>query len=188
MQNKIKLPKEELNNIIEEYKNDINLNNHFINDKVIINLDLSNGEIYQNFSGDSLINQEIFDYVENILKYINKKDDFVIQIKFPESYKDEEKNKVIKLMKSHYAVEIIEVTKEIRKNNILTIILLIVGTLFFIVNEIVSYNHGNIIFLSILEIFAWVFIWEACYLYFFTNNSFRINRLKYIKIFKSIDK
>lgn len=175
--------------VIEEYKQNPNLKNYSYHDGICtIFLNLSNEDIYQKYSNESLLNPEIYDFIENTYSYINKKDKLVISISFKNDITDEEKKKILLLLKSRYAIKIVESSKEIKRNNILTFLFLLVGSIFFIVYELINWKDSNFLFSSIFEIFSWVFIWEACYLFFFTNSSERINRFKYMKIFNSIDK
>lgn len=69
----------DLQNTIEEYKKNPNLKNYTYQDGACtIFLNLSREDIYQNYSNESLLNPEIYDFIENTYSYINKKDKLII--------------------------------------------------------------------------------------------------------------
>ncbi len=172
---------------IEEYVTNEDFHNYIEKEnECIINLDLTEGEIYQNYSNQSLLNGEIFEFIENTFRYVDKRKQLAIAIRFPKKMKAEEQRKIILLLKAHYAQKVSASQKSIRRNKILAWILLIIGSLIFIGYGLLDYWDINFLFIGIMEIFSWVFIWESCYSFFFTNNEKRMQLMMYVKLFNSI--
>lgn len=172
---------------IEEYVANEDLRNYIEKEnQCVITLDLTQGEIYQNYSNQSLLSGEIFEFIENTFRYVDKRKELVIDIRFPKKMKEEEKRKIILLLKAHYAQNVNMSRKSIRRNKILAWILLIIGSLIFIGYGILDYLNIHFLFIGIMEVFSWVFIWESCYSFFFTNNEKRMQLMMYMKLFNSI--
>lgn len=179
--------KETLNKIhgeIESYKADqhmINLLEHQNNSTIF--LDLSNNEIYQEFSNQTLLNPDIFDFIEKTYQFIKKKQNIQIQIKFGETMNREEKEKIKQLIHLHYAIQFKKATYTIHKTNGIASIVLGIGALLFAIYGLMDWYKVNFIFQGIIEIFSWVFIWEACSLYTFTNSQNRLDRFHWYKLY-----
>ena len=98
---------------------------------------------------------------------------------------EEEKDKIEKLFKSHYAISIVKSDEEIKKHNIVSILLLIFGVLIYGAYGLLEYFKVDFIFRGVIEIASWVFIWEAVDMFFLSNFSSRIERIKNVKIFNA---
>ena len=150
-----------------------------------IEINLSNGNIYDEYSTDSELNPTIFEFVDKVFRLVKKKADLEIDITFPSAMKDEEKDKIEKLFKSHYAINIVKSNEEIKRHNIVSIILLFFGIIVYGAYGLLEYFKMDFIFQGVIEIASWVFIWEAVDMFFLSNFGSRLERMKNIKIFNA---
>lgn len=181
--------KELLNRVdrnIQEYTQDLTLSNYsesLQNSTCTIYTDLRNSPIYKDYSGQSLLANEIFDFIEDTYDIVKKNLRLNLLLIFPESTTPSEQEKIQKLIKVHYAVAYKKTRDEIRKNKIVAWILLGLGSLLFLCYGLLHYFDINFIFQNIIEIFSWVFIWEACDLFVFANGSKKMELFKYVRLF-----
>lgn len=172
--------------MFEEIKQDKNRADFYEENGVPhIEINLSNGNIYDEYSTDSELNPTIFEFVDKVFRLVKKKADLEIDITFPSSMKDEEKDKIEKLFKSHYAINIVKSNEEIKRHNIVSIILLIFGIIVYGAYGLLEYFKMDFIFQGVIEIASWVFIWESVDMFFLSNFSSRLERMKNVKIFNA---
>ena len=172
--------------MFEEIKQDKNRADFYEENGVPhIEINLSNGNIYDEYSTDSELNPTIFEFVDKVFRLVKKKADLEIDITFPSSMKDEEKDKIEKLFKSHYAINIVKSNEEIKRHNIVSIILLIFGVIVYGAYGLLEYFKMDFIFQGVIEIASWVFIWESVDMFFLSNFGSRLERMKNIKIFNA---
>ncbi|MGM9970367.1 MAG: hypothetical protein ACI35S_08235 [Anaeroplasma sp.] len=170
---------------IKEFIKDYNLNN----EDSTITIDLSNCEIYQPYSNKTLLDSNIYDYINQIYRVLNeKKLSKRITIKYPQNMDTNEQEKIKRLLKIHYASMFRENTIEIRRTNKKGLILLLIGAIFLVFYSIMQYNDFNFIYCSIIEIFSWVFVWESCNCFFLVNTSNRVERIKNLNIYNALSK
>ena len=111
--------------MFEEIKQDKNRADFYEENGVShIEINLSNGNIYDEYSTDSELNPEIFEFVEKVFRLVKKKADLEIDITYPSEMSEEEKDKIVRLFKSHYAISIVKSDDEIKRHNIVSILLL----------------------------------------------------------------
>ena len=176
----------EANVMFEEIKQDKNRADFYEENGVShIEINLSNGNIYDEYSTDSELNPTIFEFVDKVFRLVKKKADLEIDITFPSAMKDEEKDKIEKLFKSHYAINIVKSNEEIKRHNIVSIILLFFGIIVYGAYGLLEYFKMDFIFQGVIEIASWVFIWEAVDMFFLSNFGSRLERKKNIKIFNA---
>ena len=172
--------------MFEEIKQDKNRADFYEENGVShIEINLSNGNIYDEYSTDSELNPTIFEFVDKVFRLVKKKADLEIDITFPSAMKDEEKDKIEKLFKSHYAINIVKSNEEIKRHNIVSIILLFFGIIVYGAYGLLEYFKMDFIFQGVIEIASWVFIWEAVDMFFLSNFGSRLERMKNIKIFNA---
>ena len=176
----------EANVMFEEIKQDKNRADFYEENGVShIEINLSNGNIYDEYSTDSELNPTIFEFVDKVFRLVKKKADLEIDITFPSAMKDEEKDKIGKLFKSHYAINIVKSNEEIKRHNIVSIILLFFGIIVYGAYGLLEFFKMDFIFQGVIEIASWVFIWEAVDMFFLSNFGSRLERMKNIKIFNA---
>ena len=172
--------------MFEEIKEDKNRADFYEENGVShIEINLSNGNIYDEYSTDSELNPTIFEFVDKVFRLVKKKADLEIDITFPSAMKDEEKDKIEKLFKSHYAINIVKSNEEIKRHNIVSIILLFFGIIVYGAYGLLEYFKMDFIFQGVIEIASWVFIWEAVDMFFLSNFGSKLERIKNIKIFNA---
>ena len=95
---------------------------------------------------------------------------------------DEEQQVYEKAIKNYYREEFAESAREIRKNTLASLVMILVGALVFAIAILLESMDLKPLFLNILDVIAWVFVWEAADLFFLQRPVLRKEQLRNLKI------
>ncbi len=183
---KYKKTLQEINMWIEDYIEAKDISRYALKENSsTIYLNLCDQPIYQEYSGNKILHEQIISYIEKVYSYTRKNSHLRIKILFPEEMKTEEQQNIKKMLQLHYAIEFQEINRKILRTNIKGTISLFLGALLFFIFGILEWYKVNFIFQGIIEIFSWVFIWEACDSFAFTNSENRLRRLRLLNLYRA---
>lgn len=174
----------EINEILKKIKEDVKKQN---NEKEDLELDLSinKDNIYQEFSPfKSDLNNDLYQYVEDKYRFDFRNRNLKINfIGLENNFNKEEQENIISSFKNHYWEEMKIKTSEIKRTIGGSFALLFIGLI--LLSIYVTFSFLKYEYSEIISIFAWVFVWEACDKFTFTNLSLRKERLKFAKIYNA---
>ena len=134
----------------------------FINDDKIINIKVENkNQIISNFSYDEndRLNKDLSEYIVEKSKNTHITQDLQLNIYSKDNI---DKNEIQSTIKNHFHEEYLVSKSELKRMNLFIIIMFGLGVLTFaILVALYNRSFSNFYFEMILEIAAWVFIWEA---------------------------
>lgn len=144
----------------------------FDDGKAYINIDLTQeASPFSKYSYDTRINQEIYDYINQETWFIPADIPVVINLDDDGKYADEMKTKIKKAIIRHYSLEYEDKRHALHQSRKFGFFSLIVGLIILSVYIALSITFASLFsnndankyqfFLEILNIFSWVFIWEA---------------------------
>ena len=107
-----------------------------------IYLNLCDQPIYQEYSGNKILHEQIISYIEKVYSYTRKNSHLRIKILFPEEMKAEEQQNIKKMLQLHYAIEFQEINRKILRTNVKGTISLFLGALLFFIFGILEWFHG----------------------------------------------
>lgn len=147
--------------------------------KKIIEVDLDSKYEYVNKFDDNVINDELLRYMLNSLDDIKR--DVVVRVKFNYDVLDNEISMVRDMFIRSFAIELDNIEKELRRQNIKNMFLLLLGFIFLI---IYCYLDDFNIFLvaEFFMVISWVLFWEFAESILFRRRELVINRRKYKKL------
>lgn len=147
--------------------------------KKIIEIDLDSKYEYVNKFDDNVINDELLRYMLNSLDDIKR--DVVVRVKFNYDVLDNEISRVKDMFIRSFAIELDNIEKELRRQNIKNMFLLLLGFIFLI---IYCYLDDFNIFLvaEFFMVISWVLFWEFAESILFRRRELVINRRKYKKL------
>lgn len=146
---------------------------------VMINMTVKNDEGFLSpFSENNsyVISDEVADFIENSTKEALPKDQYTLYI-HSNCIDDGEKEMYKKAINEYYTKQYIAIKREISRNRRAVIVMALIGVMFLALALALDYN-GFAIWTEVVDIAAWVFLWEAVYLEFFDNKKSRI-KMKY---------
>lgn len=148
----------------------------------IIYLDLKTDDFYKEYSTESLLKNEVYEFIEDTYDvFVTNEKKFKLDIEFPTDMSLEEQRKIASLIKVHYAVKLDEIRHDIRHETCVGLLLFTIGVLMFtcsILLERYVEIPGRI-----LEIISWAFIWEASLRFFLENTANYRERSKYKELY-----
>ncbi len=132
------------------------------------------------FSRDdsAVISSEVAEFIENSASIIHPKEELTLRI-HSNCIDDDEKLTYTRAIRSYY-LEKREANKiEIRRNYIISLILLIAGIAVLAFSIFLNVWADSLIWSEVIDIAAWVLLWECVDICVFKNMLLRINRRRY---------
>lgn len=135
--------------------------------------------------GNCDISMEVADFIERNAEQVDARESLHFKI-YSNDVTEQEKIVYEKAIRTHYKQEYKRMNKEVKKHNTLAIVfagiaILVLGFMF--IAEALGFL--NAITTEIIDITAWVFMWEAVYILFLQRPADKIKELRYLKIFDS---
>lgn len=164
---------------LEHFRSDNFLENYYETETdAYIIVTVTKDNIYNQYSKNSLINNDFFDYLDEMYKFANKSKKLNIVFDFDENFLENEKDNVISLVKVNYSLHYHEIRMKMKSLAIISFILLLIGCLILATYAILEHFQVNYIVSEVISIFSWVFIWESGDLFFFTRRELKLECLK----------
>ncbi|MBE6152776.1 MAG: hypothetical protein E7166_00920 [Firmicutes bacterium] len=145
--------------------------------KNIIEITLNNKKEYLNKYNNNRISKELNDYILEECKTIELNNDIELHIDVKFKINDNEKHKLLDMIRENYGSSIREIEILLKKIYLLNILMILSGTVFLMFYFISS----NIPVISeFILIIGWILIWEGIYniLYQSFKNAINIKRRK----------
>ena len=146
---------------------------------VMINMTVKNDEGFLSpFSENNsyVISESVADFIENSTKEALPKDQYTLYI-HSNCIDDNEKEIYKKAINEYYTMQYIAIKREIKRSRGAVLLMGIMGVVFLALALALDYN-GFTIWTEVVDIAAWVFLWEAVYLEFFDIKKAKI-KMKY---------
>ena len=151
----------------------------------IINIKVDNKEqVISKFSYDEndKLNKELSEFILDKTKVITLNKD--IQLNFYTS-STIDKNEVKTTLQNHFKEEYIEVKHELKRANIISLIMIILGVISLSLLVLAHKFFDYFYFTTILEIASWVFVWEAVDIFFLQRSKIRRKCLLMKKLYSA---
>lgn len=146
---------------------------HDDTNEIIINIKAdTEDQIFSSYNYDNKtsINSELANYLWDNAKLAKPYKKLKLQVFCKE---DIEKTEVSNAIKSHYRREYIEIKDELKKTSIFSLICIILGIITLGVLVSLHKVFDNYFLVSIIDIVAWVFIWEAVDAFFLQRTGLK---------------
>lgn len=148
-------------------------------DNSSIHISINNSkEILSPYTEDNrpIINGEFASFLENSVKDVSIKRDLTLEI----ASKDQALDAISSAIKNYYYNEFVDSQRKLRHNLIASIITLLIGLIALSLTIILNSLDVPLIVGGAVDIFAWVFIWEAVDLFFFRRAELRYQQHRQI--------
>ena len=125
-----------------------------------------------------VISSDVADFIEASTLSIKPSSNLTLKIK---SNCIDETEKVLykRAIKEYYTDKYISSGRKLARNRAFAISLAIVGVLVLLLALLLEYWTSSI-WLEIINVVAWVFLWEATYIYFIESRNLKHDRKKYV--------
>ena len=158
--------------------------NYIVDGKGIIPIELNNiDDLYMTHDYKKLeLSKDVCDYIEEIAYMIPINTDLVFEIHCPK-ISEEEQERIRKVFKINYGVEIDDIDYDINMLDKRTAILLLLGFALLLVNMLLKNQLAPLVS-QLLDVVWWVGIWNSAELQLFDKNDCKWERLNYQQIYE----
>ena len=111
-------------------------------------------------SATPVISTEVAEFIENETNAVPPNEDFTLQV-YNDCIDDREEKVYSAAIKEYYMQKYIANEREIKRNRFAGLLLGIAGILVLAAELIFDYRVGNALWSSVIDIVAWVLLWEA---------------------------
>lgn len=111
-------------------------------------------------SATPVISTEVAEFIENETNAVPPNEDFTLQV-YNDCIDDQEEKVYSAAIKEYYMQKYIANEREIKRNRFAVLLLGIAGILVLAAELIFDYRVGNALWSSVIDIVAWVLLWEA---------------------------
>lgn len=129
---------------------------------------------------------EVSDFIEHSLMEVHCKEKIHFQI-HGDTIDDAEKNEYTAAIRSHYSTCYKETVFEKKRLFVISMIMAFIAVItlslmiFFEVRGIT-----NAVFVEVIDIIAWVFMWEAVDIFFFRRSELKLKEYRYLRLAESV--
>lgn len=149
--------------------------------RVVINMtvkDDSNFLSVFSHNDDPVISTEVADFIETNANAAHPKEKLTLRI-HSNCIDASEKTTYAKAIKNYYSEKNIANSRAMKRNNVILLILLILGVAVLAFSMFLSSAVENEVWPEVVDIIAWVLIWEATDIGIFKNSDLRINKTRF---------
>lgn len=128
-----------------------------------------------------VVNGDVASFVENRTKSVGTKEK--LKLKIHSTCIDKTEQEIYKTaIKEYFSESCAEVDAKIKRNNIISIFLLLLGILTLSAMFVLEKYSISGIWTEVVDIVAWVFLWEATDIFVLQNMELRLKRKKLLSI------
>ena len=150
--------------------------------RVIINMTVKDDSNFLSVFSQSdtpVINTEVAEFIENSTNSVLPKEQLTLRI-HSDCIDDTEKAIYRDAIKEYYREKRIADSRELNRNNIIALLLTVAGVAVLAFQLFFEYITRNLIWAEVIDIVAWVLLWEAVDIIAFGNRSLRVKCKRYL--------
>ena len=130
-------------------------------------------------SDTPVISTEVADFIENSTDTVLPREQLTLRI-HSNCIDDNEKELYKKSIRQYYSEKSISNMRELKRNNIIVFLLTVAGVIVLASALLLEQTTGSLIWSEVIDIAAWVFLWEAVDISAFGNRSLRLKKKRYL--------
>lgn len=151
------------------------------NGRAVINMTVKNDDSFLSaFSTTDapIISSEVAEFLENSVENILPTEKLALCI-HNSCIDSKEENLYRKGIKEYYSEKYISNEQKLKHNKMLVSLFGLVGVLILALAVYIGYHYDSPVWTEVIDIVAWVFVWEAVDIGAFQNRTLRVNRMRY---------
>ena len=152
------------------------------NGRIIINMTVNDDADFLSVFSQTetpVISSDVADFLESGVRTVNPKEQLALKI-HSNCITDNEKIIYAKAIRTYYKEKKQANDNELKRNNMIALTLLVIGILVLAVSVFMEFWLKNTVLAEVVDIIAWVLIWESADIAIFKNSSMRINSRRYL--------
>lgn len=132
--------------------------------------------------GKPVISQEIADFIENSAKEFHPKDKLILNI-YSSCIDNEEQKIYPKAIKNYFDLQIKDCDFELKRKTFIGALFSLIGVMALAFMIILSNRETKELWVECIDIFAWVFLWEAVDQLFIERGALVRKRKRFVSFF-----
>lgn len=130
-------------------------------------------------SDTPVISMDVAEFIENSTHLIPAGE--LLTLRIHSSCVDEQEQTIYeKAIKEYYAEKYLANERELKNNNRISLLLALAGIIVLALAILLEYGANSVIWAEVIDIVAWVFLWEAVDIRAFINRSLKAKRRRYL--------
>lgn len=144
------------------------------------------GEFLSPYSpnGAPLISGETAEFIDHNVKRLNPSEKIEVLIK-SDCISENEQPVYQDAIKNYYHAEFLQAASGLKRNTVLTVCMTITAALIFALAVVLDKFGVDSVILNMIDVVAWVFMWEAADIFFFRRSELKLKRLISFNIIRS---
>ena len=126
-----------------------------------------------------VISEEVAEFLENSTASLLPRQPLTLKI-HSDCIDEAEQELYSKAIKEYYAEKYISQKWQLRKNALVIGLLVSLGVLLLALSLLIEYHLDSVIWAEVIDIVAWVPIWEAAHIGIFQNRGIRLQKMRYL--------
>lgn len=153
-----------------------------VDGRIVVNMTVNDDNDFLSkfsISHTPIISEEVADFIEQSTNFLPATAPLTLRI-YSHCIDDEEKVIYQKAIQEYYFQKYIVNETELKKDKIISWVLLVFGVLTLAIEIAFSYYNGNVIWSQVIDIVAWVLLWEAVDISIFEGRKLRLKRKHFL--------
>ena len=153
-----------------------------VDNQAVINMVVKDDENFLSVFSETetpVISNEVADFIETSAKAITPNKKLTLKIK-SDCIDNQEKELYRKAIKEYYKEKCVASSRELNKSNLIALFLTIAGVFVLALAFLLEQNMPISFWAELVDIVAWVFLWEAVDLFCFECTALRIKSWRYL--------
>lgn len=149
---------------------------------ILINMNVKDDTDFLSVFSESkvpVISSEVAEFIENSTFSVSPKEKLTLRI-YSDCIDDEEKVIYRKAIEEYYTERYIVNKRELKRNRIIILLLILAGAITLTGAFFIENRTGSLFWTEVVDIAAWVFLWEAVDIIFFKTRELRLNSRRYL--------
>lgn len=150
--------------------------------RVILSMTVKNDEQFLSpYSSTStpIISAEVAEFIEHAAEAALPDERLTLKVRsdcIDEREKNTYKNAIVEYYKQKYVAN----EREYKRNRFIVVMLAVLGVIFLAAEMVFTALIDSFVWSAVIDIVAWVFLWEAVDIGFFENRKLKLKKLRYL--------
>lgn len=150
--------------------------------RIIVTMTVKNDNDFLSVFSESdtpIISTAVADFIEGCTQSIRPKEQLTLQVR-SNCIDDQEKTIYEKAIREYYIERYISNERELTRSNRVAFVLAIIGILLLVLAVLLNHILIGVVWAEVVDIVAWVFLWEAVDIRAFGNRAMKQKRVRYL--------
>lgn len=134
--------------------------------------------------GEEIISQDVANFLEDNIAGNPLKNGLHLQIQ-GKTIDDMEEKRYENGIRNYYRKKVLDANRDLKRNAIASLIMFLIGCLILTLYLVIEFSNSHHILAGIIDIAAWVFVWEAVDLFLIQRKLLKLKAIRYYELFNS---